>query len=45
MDTIEAFGGSPGTHKGITDGMLTDCSNVADVNRPTDAEKKKAKED
>ncbi len=32
-DTVEAFGGLPGTHKGITDGMLKVCNHMAYVNR------------
>ncbi len=44
-DTVEAFGGSPGMHKGITDGMLKDPNRVADVNRPTNEERRKAEED
>ncbi len=39
------FGGLPGTHKRITDGMLKDPNHVADVNRPTNEERRKAEED
>jgi hypothetical protein len=44
-DTMEAFRGLPGTHKGITDGMLQDPDRVADVNRPTNEERRKAEKD
>jgi hypothetical protein len=44
-DTVEVFGGLPGTHKGITDRMLKNCNRGADVNRPTNEEKRKAEED
>ncbi len=44
-DTVAVFGGLPGTHKGITDGMLKDPNGVADVNRPTNEERRKAEED
>ncbi len=44
-DTMEAFRGLPGMHKGITDGMLKDPNHVADMNRPTDEERSKAEED
>jgi hypothetical protein len=44
-DTVEVFGGLPGTHNVITDGMLKDCNCVADVNMPADEKKKKAEED
>ncbi len=44
-DTVEAYGGLPGTHKGITEGMLKDCNHLVDVNRPTNEERRKAEED
>jgi hypothetical protein len=43
-DSVEAFRGLPGTHKGITDGMLKDPNHVVDVNRPSDEEKRKAED-
>ncbi len=42
---MEAFGGLPRTHKGITDVMLKDPNRVEDVNRPNDDESRKAEED
>ncbi len=44
-DTVEAFGGLPGSCKGITDGMLKDHNPMVDVNRPTDEERRNAAED
>jgi hypothetical protein len=44
-DTVEAFGGLPGTHKGITDGMLKDHNRDADVIRLTNEERTKAEKD
>jgi hypothetical protein len=34
-DTVEAFGGSPGIHKGMVDGMLQDPKKVANITKPT----------
>ena len=44
-ETVEAFGGSPGVHQGMIDGMLKDLTRVANVTRPTSAEITKAEED
>ncbi len=44
-DTVEAFGGSPGVHKGMIDPLLKDASRVANVGSPTPDEMKKVKED
>jgi hypothetical protein len=44
-DTVEVFGRLPGTHKGITDGMLKDPNRMVHVNRPTGEERRKAEED
>ena len=44
-ETVEAFGGSPGVHQGMIDGMLKDPTRVANVTRPTAAERTKAEED
>ncbi len=42
---MEAFGGSPGVHKGMIDALLKDTSRVANVGSPMPDEKKKAEED
>jgi hypothetical protein len=34
-DMVEAFGGSPGIHKGLVDALLKDGMQVAMVGRPT----------
>ena len=44
-EKVEAFGGSPGIHQGMIEGMLNDGTRVATAGRPTAAEKKKAEED
>ena len=44
-ETVEAFGGSPGIHQGMIDGMLKDPTQVANVAKPTVAEIMKAEED
>jgi hypothetical protein len=44
-NTVEAFGGSPGVHKGLVDGLLADTSWVKDVDNVTSAEWARAKED
>ena len=40
---VEAFGGSPGIHKGLTDALLTPVTSIGSV--PLAAEQKKAEED
>jgi hypothetical protein len=42
-DTVEAFGGSPGIHKGLTDALLTPVTSMEGV--PLAAQQKKAEED
>jgi len=42
-DTVEAFGGSPGVHKGLTDALLTQITSA--VGNPMAAQQKKAEED
>jgi hypothetical protein len=42
-DTVEAFGGSPGIHKGLTDALLTPVTSIGGV--PLAPEQKKAEED
>jgi hypothetical protein len=37
-ETVEAFGGSPGVHKGLVDGLLSNTTRVKDVRKPTDQE-------
>jgi hypothetical protein len=44
-DTVEAFGGLPGVHKGLVEGLLTDTSWVCNVNNMMMAEGARAKED
>jgi hypothetical protein len=44
-DTVEAFGGSPGVHKGMIEALLKDPLQVANVGNPTMIEKKKAEEE
>jgi hypothetical protein len=44
-DTVEAFRGSPGVHKGMIEALLKDPSQVANVGNPTMIKKKKAKEE
>jgi hypothetical protein len=44
-DTMEAFGGSPGIHKGLVHVLLKDGTQVVTVGRPTNDERKGAKED
>ena len=41
---MEAFGGSPGAQKGLIDALLKDPLQVRSSGRPTDAERKKTKE-
>ncbi len=42
-DTVEAFGGSPGIHKGLMDALLTPVTSIGGV--PLAAQQKKAEED
>ena len=44
-EMVEAFGGSPGIHQGMINGILKDPARVANTSRPMDAEKKRAEED
>ena len=44
-ETCESFGGTPGYHQGPVNQLLKDTSRVADVNRPTDTERKAAVND
>ncbi len=44
-DTAEAFGGSPGIHKGMIESLLKDSTRVANVGNPTPTKRKKAEED
>jgi hypothetical protein len=44
-DTVEAFGGSPGIHKGMIDALLKAAAQVSNVGSPTTAKRKKAEED
>jgi hypothetical protein len=37
-DTVKAFGGSPGLHKGMIKALMQDPTEVANVTRPTDKE-------
>jgi hypothetical protein len=37
---VEAFGGSPGVHKGLVEGILKDPGRVRNVNSITDAERR-----
>ena len=39
-NTVEAFGGSPGVHKGLVEGILKDPGRVRNVNSITDAERR-----
>jgi hypothetical protein len=42
---VEAFGGSPGVHKGLVDGLLSNTTRVKDLRKPTDQEIAKAEDD
>jgi hypothetical protein len=42
-DTVEAFGGSPGVHKGLMDALLTHITSAG--GNPTAGQQKKAEED
>jgi hypothetical protein len=44
-EMVEAFGGSPGVHKGLVDGLLSNMSRVKAVHKPTDQEIAKAEDD
>ncbi len=44
-ETVEAFGGSPGVHKGLVDGLLSNTTQVKDVRKPTDQAIAKAEDD
>ncbi len=44
-DRVEAFGGSPGIHKGLVDGLLRQPGQVSDKDNITDNERKSAKEE
>ena len=44
-DTVEAFGGSPGVHKGLVEGILKDPGRVRNVNSITDAERRAAEQE
>ncbi len=44
-ETVEAFRGSPGVHKGLVDGLLSNTTRVKDVRKPTDQEIAKAEDD
>jgi hypothetical protein len=44
-ETVEAFGGSPGVHKGLVDGLLSDMTQVNNVRNPTNQEIAKAEND
>ena len=39
-DSVEAFGGSPGVHKGLVEGILKDPGRVRNLNSITDAERR-----
>ena len=43
--TVEAFGGSPGVHKGLVEGILKDPGWVKNVNSVTDAERRGAEQE
>ncbi len=44
-ETVEAFGGSPGVHQGMINGMLKDSTRVANVGRLSTLEIREAEED
>jgi hypothetical protein len=44
-DTVEAFGGSPGVHKGLVTTLLAEPLQVADHNKITNKERAEAKEE
>ena len=44
-DTVEAFGGSPGVHNGLVEGILKDPGRVRNVNSITDAECRAAEQE
>jgi len=44
-DTVEAFGGSPGIHRGLVEGLLNEPGRVANPSNITAAERRAAQED
>jgi hypothetical protein len=44
-EKVETFGGSPGVHKGLVDGLLSNTTWVKDMHKPTDQEIAKAEDD
>ena len=44
-DTVEAFGGSPGMHKGLVEGILKDPGRVRNANSITDSERRAAEQE
>jgi hypothetical protein len=44
-ETVEAFGGSPGVHKGLVNGLLSDMTQVNNVRNPTNQKIAKAEDD
>jgi hypothetical protein len=44
-EMVEVFRGSPGVHKGIVNGPLSNTAQVQDVNKPTNQEIAQAEED
>ena len=44
-ETVEVFGGSPGVHKGLVNGLLSNMTQAKDVHKPTDQEIAKTVDD
>ncbi len=44
-EMVEAFGGFPGVHKGLVDGLLSNTTRVKDMLKPTDQEIAKEEDD
>jgi hypothetical protein len=44
-EMVEAFGGSPGVHKGLVNELLSNTTRVKDVRKPTDPEIAKTEDD
>ncbi len=44
-ETVEAFGGYPGVHKGIINGLLSNMARVRDMSKPTNQEIAQTEED
>ncbi len=44
-EMVEAFGGSPGVHKGLIDGLLSNTTQVNDMHNPTNYEIAEAEDD